>query len=782
MYISNTRRLSAALMSASVFSTLLFLFAFGCGKGPYEQCLSQRDCPVAQSCLNNQCVAPQQERPTTNNEPKQTPDASAKTEPTIPERTPSEPTLPEDKPKEPTPQCRSAQDCDVDELCEQGKCVKQPVQSACATTKFLGALTHPFKPGSTLKAAVSPDSKNLATFSSQQFHVYNIATGNTIFVAQYGSYNTANSVRWSPDGKYVMTSHGNNVKNFVLIWDVQNKKMKYEWNGYNAAFMSDNKTLAIQTQKDILFRDLATEKDIKKVSFTTPNFSTSTLFPSGKYVLQRSVTDLVTVWDTQTGKKYKEFSISSKNSYNTLTKILSDDLVVIAIGETSGFYTGVVSISQEKVILKIDRRQVNAIALAPNGHDLVYDEETGGTLIRRDLRDVSVKTTFDLKLGTQSRVQRLSFAPDGNHIITYTYNFSSKTYYLQSRNTTDYALVQGMYTPGQSDFQVSFNTDGSELLTFSGDGYFAYWDLPAIEKSSYFKVKRIAMHPQKESYSTINKALVNKSWDFTVTHERSLATLWDSAQNPVKLLSDTTTGTKSMMFSPKGDRIVGLFGGKELYMWDTTGKEIAKQTMSPGDSKNALIGIDGDTGKVITSQYDGPGHTLEFRDPETLMVVHKHSTPYAAWSFATSEKGGWVALVTREKTLLIFDARTGKVVHTFSTTFGNGRATFSPSGKYVALTIASKALIFNLKTGQAGPLLEGSTQALAFSPDDTHVAIAAAGGDVTLWNIQTGKQVSTLVNKGGSSTVKDIKFGPKGHFLTYSLRSSGTAQLWSCVK
>jgi WD40 repeat protein len=66
---------------------------------------------------------------------------------------------------------------------------------------------------------------------------------------------------------------------------------------------------------------------------------------------------------------------------------------------------------------------------------------------------------------------------------------------------------------------------------------------------------------------------------------------------------------------------------------------------------------------------------------------------------------------------------------------------------------------------------------IAFTPDGRYLAAGDTIGNVSFWNVTTGKYLQTLTDPGGKSII-GVAFSPSGDLLA-STDAAGDAYVWS---
>ncbi|MDZ8026876.1 MAG: AAA-like domain-containing protein [Nostoc sp. DedQUE11] len=108
---------------------------------------------------------------------------------------------------------------------------------------------------------------------------------------------------------------------------------------------------------------------------------------------------------------------------------------------------------------------------------------------------------------------------------------------------------------------------------------------------------------------------------------------------------------------------------------------------------------------------------------------------------------------------------------------------FSPNGKTLASASRDNTIkLWNLDTGKEITTLKGHSQevnSVVFSPDGKTLASASADNTIKLWNLDTGKEITTL--RGHSQEVNSVVFSPDGKTLASASRDN-TIKLWNFDK
>jgi sugar lactone lactonase YvrE len=111
---------------------------------------------------------------------------------------------------------------------------------------------------------------------------------------------------------------------------------------------------------------------------------------------------------------------------------------------------------------------------------------------------------------------------------------------------------------------------------------------------------------------------------------------------------------------------------------------------------------------------------------------------------------------------------------------------FSPDGKQVAScggvrdpntkAVSSKVILHDVFTGQVvRTFTTGLVECLAYSPDGERLALGGYDGEVRLWQVSDGRELSRI--RGHTASIRSIAFHPDGRVLA-SGSQDGTVKLW----
>ena len=281
---------------------------------------------------------------------------------------------------------------------------------------------------------------------------------------------------------------------------------------------------------------------------------------------------------------------------------------------------------------------------------------------------------------------------------------------------------------------------------------------------------------------------------------------------------------RSMDFTPDGrmiaadfDTVVYVWNGlngqpivsmeHSVYLWNVAISPDGKMVAS-GDDDSAIKLWDVKTGEIMhTFTHHGTIWSLAFSLDNSLLasaslgldnvriwnLVDSNEldriTDVPVNSLAFSPDGKLLAMGTYDK-IILWDIFAKSATKTFEFNLRGGEGMsgiqgviFSPDGKMIAAADADNiAMVWDISSGKRlstivgkGTIIRLSEGTLAFSPDSKMIAAGNDNGDVIFWDVVADKELQTI----GSQTCipVDLIFGTGGNIFEIACQD-GTIQFW----
>lgn len=453
--------------------------------------------------------------------------------------------------------------------------------------------------------------------------------------------------------------------------------------------------------------------------------STVAYHPDGDVVLSGGEDGALIVWDAATGAEMRRLD---------------------------GHEAGVTS-----VVLNADGSRV--LSTAQNGTATVWDVESGDTLatftadgegiaffsgaINADGTQVltgdgnGVVTLWDVESGDlitafedwhTNRIDGLAFSPDGTQFASGSWD---ETFTIYNLDTEEAVRVE---TDGRVT-DVEFESDGSTLLTSSGDFSVYTWDATTGEP-----VQSFGGHLQ-----WVNAATYDDEGRFILSAARdNTVRLWNVAFGEQMIqFGGHTERVTDVDFSPDGNRAVSASEDGTLRLLDLEyGRQVAR--------------LDGHGGNVVATVFSADGQTGYTGAWDATIRSWDIATGTENFALNSSELGGSFILslalspqedlivASYEDVVRVWNLETQSVEVTYEGHVGGFiyNTALSPDQNFAATGSFGEAYLWDVNTGETIHELTGHADIFVddvdFTADGETVMVASAAG-IILYSVETGE-------------------------------------------
>jgi len=366
--------------------------------------------------------------------------------------------------------------------------------------------------------------------------------------------------------------------------------------------------------------------------------------------------------------------------------------------------------------------------------------------------------TVAMLSGHQKPVTALAVSPDGKTIAT---GSVDRTVRLWSAHTGRVKRILAQHTEPVTT--VHFSADGRRLLSGSRDGTIRLWDANTGRPLGVVPTTVLAARNAR----FLGNDLTTADFDGNVR-------VWSAGTSltPGRFVTSQEPVT-GVAFGPDARTVWAASATGGIWRW--TAPDEKAQLMLTDAAAGIRITRDGR--RVLTSSSS----VLTVWDAATLRPLRHIGTTGDA--FDVSPDGRLVAAGGRDAS--VFDLENGREMISLRGSESVHAVAFSHQFIATASNSPYGARLWDARTGRQLHALEAGDDgqsplalSVAFSPDETRVAVGTRHGGVRVHDTATGRRVLALGPVRGRPWMRTVHFSPDGSLLLAAGVDSGEAYLW----
>ena len=531
------------------------------------------------------------------------------------------------------------------------------------------AMAHQKPPRS---GAFSPDGRKVVTGSRDaSVRVWEVPSGRPVTPFLWHTALVA-AVTFSPDSRLVASASDDFE---ARLWDATTgellKRFRHRHCVTDVAFSPDGSKLVTASEdRTAVLWDVATGEPIGRPMEHRNWVRLAAFSPDGTRVVTASHDNTTRFWDAETAEPivepmrhssevdYAEFSRDGRSLVSTAgSSVCNEVWVWNALARRA---QGTPLSAGENVL---------AAVFSPDGRQIAAAGQDGRVRVWR--RNDNFDEAVEMRVGRPA--QHLAFSPDGRWIVV------AEDGALTLLEIATGKVIRPQEKHAEAISAVTFNADGTRVLTGSLDGTAAVWDAVSGERLLHLPGASDDVTALTLSREDVFAACFSPDGQRVLTGSRNgRAALWDAQTGELLRSFEHAHWVEHVAFSPNGRRLLTASVDRTARIWETeTGVAVGVPLTHDSDVLFGEFSPDGR--QVVTTSLDWTARVWDAETGAPLSELMRHAGPVRTAQF--SPDGTQLATGADDGSVRLWDARTG---HPLTSGFAHSNAIasvrFSPAG------------------------------------------------------------------------------------------------------
>ncbi|WP_433666309.1 TIR domain-containing protein [Nocardia sp. CA-136227] len=429
-----------------------------------------------------------------------------------------------------------------------------------------------------------------------------------------------------------------------------------------------------------------------------------------------------------------------------------------------------------------------AVAFSPDGHR-VAAAGTDGTI---GVWDVATRLPRPVLKGHDGAIHSIAFSGVGNRLVSGGADGTVRIWDLDTGEQVGEPMRQRTEihssTPDRNGVMaVAFSGDGHRVASGIPGGItesIALWDAESHQlvgqplEGPFGAVTSLAFSPDSHRIVSGGTGDSVRLWD--VETGKQIGPDLRGHTGAVKSVAYGTIDGRGRIVSAAWDGTMRVWRDDRQdgagFEWDQS------RLASVGPPGGRMVVMAPDGRRMMVADPSGVGMSVVDLDRGTMVRAQASTRHGTVVDADYSEDGRRIAVGLDDQSIVVFDADSGQVVRTITTGFGGAISTLelSTDSRRIAAGSEDKSVkVWDVESGEpiGAPLtgLAGAVKKLAFSPNEDRLAVADADKSVWIWDLDSARLIGGPL-KGQKWNVQYLSFGADGRRVIAG--GGGSVTLW----